>query len=79
MAPRLPQIRPKYRRHGRHEQSRDRGAASLDPRFPDFPTIAEGGLPGYDLTYWLAMFAPAGLPAEIQQKLNGALNARMRS
>jgi tripartite-type tricarboxylate transporter receptor subunit TctC len=50
-------------------------SARRDPRFPDFPTIAEGGLPGYDLTYWLAMFGPAGLPTEIQQKLNAALNA----
>ena len=41
-------------------------SARRDPRFPDFPTIAEGGLPGYDLTYWLAMFGPAGLPADIQ-------------
>ena len=52
-------------------------SARRDPRFPDFPTIAEGGLPGYDLTYWLALFAPAGLPAEIQQKLNTALNAAL--
>ena len=52
-------------------------SARRDPRFPDFPTIAEGGLPGYDLTYWLAMFGPAGLPAEIQQRLNAALNAAL--
>lgn len=49
-------------------------SARRDPRFPDFPTIAEGGLAGYDLTYWLAMFGPAGLPADIQVKLNAALN-----
>jgi tripartite-type tricarboxylate transporter receptor subunit TctC len=52
-------------------------SARRDPRFPDAPTIAEGGLPGYDLTYWLAMFAPAGLPSEMQSKLNQALNATL--
>jgi tripartite-type tricarboxylate transporter receptor subunit TctC len=52
-------------------------SARRDPRFPDSPTIAEGGLPGYDLTYWLAMFGPAGLPADIQQRLNAALNSAL--
>lgn len=52
-------------------------SARRDPRFPDFPTIAEGGLPGYDLTYWLALFGPAGLPAEIQAKLNAAINTAL--
>jgi tripartite-type tricarboxylate transporter receptor subunit TctC len=49
-----------------------------DPRFPDFPTIGEGGLPGYDLTYWLAVFGPAGLPAEVRSKLNVAVNAALK-
>ena len=52
-------------------------SARRDPRFPDFPTIDEGGLPGYDLTYWLGMFGPAGLPAGIQAKLNAAVNAAL--
>ena len=52
-------------------------SARRDPRFPDSPAIGEGGLPGYDLTYWLAMFTPAGLPADIQQKLNAALNSTL--
>ena len=52
-------------------------SARRDPRFPDSPTIAEGGLPGYDLTYWLGMFGPAGLPADIQAKLNAALNTAL--
>jgi tripartite-type tricarboxylate transporter receptor subunit TctC len=52
-------------------------SARRDPRFPDAPTIAEGGLPGYDLTYWLAMFAPAGLPSDMQSRLNEALNAAL--
>jgi tripartite-type tricarboxylate transporter receptor subunit TctC len=52
-------------------------SARRDPRFPDFPTIAEGGLPGYDLSYWLGMFGPAHLPAEIQSRLNAAVNSAL--
>jgi tripartite-type tricarboxylate transporter receptor subunit TctC len=52
-------------------------SARRDPRYPDFPTIAEGGLAGYDLTYWLGMFGPAALPANVQAKLNAAVNAAL--
>lgn len=48
-----------------------------DPRFPDTPTLAEGGLAGYDLTYWLGMFGPAGLKPEVQAKLNAAVNTAL--
>ncbi len=36
---------------------------------PEFPTIAEAGLPGYESTSWLALFAPAGTPREIVSKV----------
>lgn len=52
-------------------------SARRDPRFPDTPTISEGGLTGYDLTYWLGMFAPAGLRPDIQAKLNAAVNTAL--
>jgi tripartite-type tricarboxylate transporter receptor subunit TctC len=56
-------------------------SARRDPRFPDFPTLAEGGaesgLSGYDLTYWIGIFGPAGLPAEMQARLNAAVNAAL--
>jgi tripartite-type tricarboxylate transporter receptor subunit TctC len=45
-----------------------------DPRYPSVPTIAEGGLPGFDLTYWIGVFGPPGLPPSIQMKLNAAIN-----
>src|SRR5882672_9335571 len=48
-----------------------------DPRFPHTPTIAEGGVPGFDLTYWTAFFAPAGLAPAIQAQLNTALNTAL--
>jgi tripartite-type tricarboxylate transporter receptor subunit TctC len=37
---------------------------------PEFPTIAESGVPGYDVYEWHALFGPAGVPREIVAKLN---------
>src|SRR5260221_938907 len=37
---------------------------------PDVPTIAEGGLPGFDYNLWVGMFAPAGTPADLVDKIN---------
>jgi tripartite-type tricarboxylate transporter receptor subunit TctC len=36
---------------------------------PELPTVAESGLPGYDVVAWFGMFAPAGTPAAIVNKL----------
>lgn len=44
---------------------------------PDIPTIAEGGLPGYEITAWHGMIAPAGTPAAIVNRLNGAVVAAL--
>jgi tripartite-type tricarboxylate transporter receptor subunit TctC len=50
------------------------------PAMPDLPTIAESGLPGFDLTTWFGLMVPAGTPPEIVVKLNAeivrALNAK---
>ena len=37
--------------------------------FPQVPTFAEAGLPGYETRTWIAAFAPAGTPADIAAKL----------
>ena len=37
---------------------------------PDLPTIAEAGLPGYQSISWLALFAPAGTPKDIVNKVS---------
>ena len=37
----------------------------------DLPTVAESGVPGFDATAWVAMFAPAGTPREIIVRANG--------
>ena len=52
-------------------------SAVRDPRFPDMPTLAEAGLPGYDLTYWVGVFAPKGLPADIQMRLNASVRTAL--
>jgi len=42
---------------------------------PDIPTLAEAGLPGYDLALWFGMWARAGTPAAVVQRLNTQVNA----
>jgi len=42
-----------------------------DPRFPDVPTIAEAGVPGYSGTSWFTFAAPASMPPALVDKLNG--------
>src|SRR5258708_237190 len=40
------------------------------PQFPDVPTVAESGLPGFFFNSWFAMLAPAGTPKDIIARLN---------
>ncbi len=40
---------------------------------PEVPTVAESGLPGYELGSWHGVFAPAGTPHDVLQKLNAAI------
>jgi len=40
------------------------------PVYPDLPTVAEAGLPGYDVDLWLGVFAPATVPRDVLAKLN---------
>ncbi len=42
--------------------------------YPDIPTVAESGVPGYELLGWYGFLAPAGTPADIVLKLNQAFN-----
>ena len=44
------------------------------PSLPDVPTVAESGLPDYEVTSWNALAAPAGTPAEVVTMLNRAVN-----
>ena len=40
---------------------------------PDVPTLAEAGLPGYEIGSWQGVFAPAGTPPEIVKRLNAEI------
>ena len=42
---------------------------------PQLPTVAESGVPGYDLTNWVGMFAPADTPRPIVMRLNRDMGA----
>jgi tripartite-type tricarboxylate transporter receptor subunit TctC len=44
--------------------------AKRDPAAPDLPTIAEAGVPGYEVSTWHGLFAPAKTPAAIIAKIN---------
>ena len=44
--------------------------ASRAPSIPGTPTVAESGLPGFDVTVWQGLLAPAGTPPEIVDLLN---------
>jgi tripartite-type tricarboxylate transporter receptor subunit TctC len=46
--------------------------------FPEVPTIAESALPGFDLSTWYGLFAPAKTPQPIIQQLNSRLNALLQ-
>src|SRR5260221_2226264 len=49
------------------------------PGFPDLPTIAEPGVPGYAAPTWSGVIAPAGGPRPIVDKLNAAINKAIQS
>jgi tripartite-type tricarboxylate transporter receptor subunit TctC len=44
------------------------------PVYPDVATVAESGLPGFDVDLWIGIYAPAGLPPAVLARLNGELN-----
>jgi tripartite-type tricarboxylate transporter receptor subunit TctC len=44
------------------------------PLAPELPTMIEAGLPGFDISAWYVMFAPANVPKDIMQRLNAEVN-----
>jgi tripartite-type tricarboxylate transporter receptor subunit TctC len=45
-------------------------SAQRSPAAPNIPTIAESGLPQFEATSWFALLAPAGLPRDVQMRIN---------
>jgi tripartite-type tricarboxylate transporter receptor subunit TctC len=52
--------------------------AERSPVLPNVPTVAESGLPGYEVTQWSGMLAPAGTPASIIARLNAEVDRILR-
>ena len=53
--------------------------ARRSPGFPDLPTVAEAGVPGYEAPTWSGVIAPAGVPRPIIDKLNAGINKAIGS
>ena len=65
------------------KSGRLRALAVTGPRrssvFPDLPTVAEAGLPGYEFTTWHGLLAPKGTPRAIVSLINDKLREAMRA
>ena len=55
------------------------GGLTRDPKFPDLPTAAESGFPGFEAVQWLGLLATGGTPKEIVRKLNDAVNRALQA
>lgn len=53
--------------------------ARRSPGFPDLPTVAEAGVPGYEAPTWSGVIAPAGVPRPIIDRLNAGINKAIES
>ena len=53
--------------------------AARSKLFPDFPTIAESGLPGYDSLGWFGMFAPKDTPPAVVERISADMRAVLES
>jgi tripartite-type tricarboxylate transporter receptor subunit TctC len=54
-------------------------SAERSPAFPQLPTVAEAGVPGYAAESWYGLFAPAKTPAEIVDRLNKSAATAVQS
>jgi tripartite-type tricarboxylate transporter receptor subunit TctC len=54
------------------------GGLVRDSKFPDLPTAAESGFPGFEAVQWLGLLTTGGTPKEIVQKINDAVNSALR-
>ncbi|MBS7813667.1 tripartite tricarboxylate transporter substrate-binding protein [Roseococcus pinisoli] len=64
----------------RAEQSRPIAVTSAERLaiLPDLPTLAESGLPGFDVLSWGAWYAPAGSPAPVLARISAALEEALQ-
>ena len=52
-------------------------AATRSDDLPNIQTIAEAGFPGFDVSGWMGLVAPAGLPGAIVDRLNSELTGML--
>jgi tripartite-type tricarboxylate transporter receptor subunit TctC len=53
-------------------------SAERSAAMPEVPTVAESGLPGFEVAAWFGLYAPAAVPAEVVAKLNADVNRALR-
>jgi tripartite-type tricarboxylate transporter receptor subunit TctC len=49
------------------------------PSEPDIPTVAESGVPGYEVVQWYGLIGPKGLPSPIVARLNSEVAKQLKS
>jgi tripartite-type tricarboxylate transporter receptor subunit TctC len=54
------------------------GGLARDPKFPDLPTAAESGFPGFEAVQWLGLLTTAGTPKDIVARINAEVNRALR-
>ena len=54
-------------------------SAQRSPAIPNIPTVAESGLPGFDVIAWFGLYAPAGTPKPVIDKLIAAARHALES
>ena len=54
-------------------------SATRSAHLPEVPTLREAGVKDFQFTQWLALLAPAGTPAPVVTRLNGALNTALNT
>src|SRR3954470_21478045 len=67
--------------HARAGRMRALAVASLKriPAAPELPTVADAGVPGFELSTWYGVMVPAGTPTAIIQQLHGAFTAALKA
>ena len=54
-------------------------SAKRSSELPDVPTVAEAGVPGFDFALWFGVWGPAGMPADITDKISKDVNRALTS
>jgi len=54
------------------------GGLQRDPQFPDIPTVAESGFPGFEAIQWVGILTTGGTPKPIVERLNAEVNKAIR-